>query len=110
MTLSNIAFFNSDIPSDKIQEEKSVEVTGIEDGKHYSKDTEFAISAKIPEGEVIESTRLVINDTEYFDLKQEDAIVTADIGKLERGKYNLYFSLRDNVGGALVRTITFYVD
>lgn len=110
LTLSNIAFFNSDIPSDKIQEEKSVEVTGIEDGKHYSKDTEFAISVKIPEGEVIESTRLVINDTEYFDLKQEDAIVTADIGKLERGKYNLYFSLRDNVGGALVRTITFYVD
>ena len=110
LTLSNIAFFNSDIPSDKIQEEKSVEVTGIEDGKHYSKDTEFAISVKIPEGEVIESTRLVINDTEYFDLKQEDAIVTADIGKLERGKYNLYFSIRDNVGGALVRTITFYVD
>lgn len=110
VTLSKVAFFNSDNPSDKIQEEKSAEVTGIEDGKHYPKDTQFSINAKIPEKEVIEGMRLVINDTEYFDFEQGDTSVTAKIGTLERGKYNLYFSFRNNVGSVFVRTITFYVD
>ena len=110
LIISNIAFFNSDNPSDKIQQEKSAEVTGIEDGKHYSNDTEFSIIAKIPENEIIERTRLVINDKEYSDIEQGTDNVTAYIGRLERGKYTLYFSFTNNVGNAYVRTITFYVD
>ena len=110
VTISNVAFFNSDNPADKIQQAATVEVEGIEEGMHYSKDTELEFTAKLPEGQIIESKRLVINDTEYTNLEEAEDSVKVKIGKLERGKYTAYFSCRNYVDDVFTRTVTFYVD
>ena len=110
VTISNVAFFTSDNPADKIQQAATVEVSGIEDGMHYSKEAELEFSAKLPEGQIIESKRLIINDTEYTNLEEDKDLVKVKIGKLERGKYTAYFSCRNYVDDVFTRTVTFYVD
>ncbi len=111
-TIKNFGFFYSDLPSDQLDTAPAITFEGMEENKIYKQGEPLTLNAKINRETIknIENIRVMIGNDEYEKFTVNNDVVQVDLSGLDRGRYNVFVFVEDDMEYINQVMFKFYVE